>query len=393
MDRKWFRNRRWLLAYAAMGLFMAGCGDDATETCVYAGKSHEIGDLFPSSDGCNMCGCEAGGAVTCTEKGCSAEEGCDDDGVRRDEGERWTADGGCRSCVCTTNGTITCSVAQDCGGGCDYGGQRYAEGASFPSGDGCNTCNCLASGEVSCTERACAGSCEYDNQLIPVGMTFKATDGCNECTCVADRMLKCTTRSCTSCKYNGRTYAEGEQFTTADGCTICVCGQNGGSDCSDAECPEGCNYGGSWYLPRAEVICPHGCGNCVCSDDLQWNAGTSFPDCRRHYAELCIAGPGANRVDASFLYREVDSLAIETDSEGCESSYLLCFNPQEISTEPLPVDVWLVQVEGAGCDDADLRTQFVYDLAPIREYIQPRYPVRAPVVTLQMNGEQLDYPF
>ena len=52
-----------------------------------------------------------------------------------------------------------------------------------------------------------------------------------------------------------------------------------------------------------------------------------------------------------------------------------------------------MQVEGAGCEDADLRTQFVFDLTPIRDYIQPRYPVQAPVVTLQMNGEQLDYMF
>ncbi len=394
MDRKWFRSRgSWLVLHVVLvGLWVAGCGDDTMQTCEYGGKTHEFGDLFPSSDGCNMCGCEAGGEISCTTRDCSGDAGCDDDGVERDQGERWMAEG-CRSCVCNSNGTITCSVAAGCEVTCTYNGKNYLPGPSFPASDGCNTCTCQTSGEVACTQLGCTGSCTYGNQIIPVGTTFEATDGCNECSCEGNGVLKCTTNVCSQCMYNGRFYNEGQEFLTDDGCTTCLCGPNGGSTCSSAECPEdSCHYGASWYAPGEEVICPDGCSTCTCAGELAWETSRPITECRRRYAELCAAGPGANQVAARLLYLEGDSLAVDLGMEGCESSYLLCFNPQPVSDEPLPVDVWLVQLEGM-CAVDQLRSQFVFDVATIRDHIQPRYMLKLPMVSLQVGGEQVDYPF
>jgi hypothetical protein len=89
-------------------------GDEAVPP---AEPDHQIGDWFPSPDGCNRC--------TCTEIG------------------------------------IMCTV-QMCAPpvppprpGCDIGGDHYAKGARFPSPDGCNSCSCTADGQIACTEMAC----------------------------------------------------------------------------------------------------------------------------------------------------------------------------------------------------------------------------------------------
>ena len=394
MDRKWLRIRSpgFVVLAAVAGLLAAGCGDDAVETCEYAGKTHEVGDLFPSSDGCNMCGCESGGEVVCTNRACSSEDGCDDDGVIRDEGERWSAAGGCSSCVCSSSGTITCSMTGDCEATCSYGGKRFEPGDSFPAVDGCNTCSCDESGEVGCTQVACGGSCEYAGESFPVGSSFKATDGCNECTCAGDRSVKCTTDSCDRCMYNGRSYAEGDEFVISDGCTSCVCGPNGGSTCNSEGCPDNaCNYGAAWFEPGGEVICPDGCATCTCGGNQEWTQSQFMPDCRRRYAELCAAGPGQNRVDGSILYLSVDALAVET-AVGCDSSYLLCFNLMETGVRPVPVDLWLVQLE-ASCAPDELKKQFVFDMASIRDHFWRTYPMQAPAVTLQMGDQRLDYSF
>lgn len=48
----------------------------AAKTCNYGGKTHAVGDKFPSTDGCNTCVCEEKG-VACTEKACAKEAACD----------------------------------------------------------------------------------------------------------------------------------------------------------------------------------------------------------------------------------------------------------------------------------------------------------------------------
>jgi len=41
------------------------------EGCLYAGERHDVGDRFPSDDGCNTCSCTEGGQVACTLRACA----------------------------------------------------------------------------------------------------------------------------------------------------------------------------------------------------------------------------------------------------------------------------------------------------------------------------------
>ncbi|MEQ1565059.1 MAG: hypothetical protein ABMA64_05430 [Myxococcota bacterium] len=47
--------------------FLAGC---AGSVCEYDGETYDVGESFPSSDGCNTCSCERGGDVACTRLSC-----------------------------------------------------------------------------------------------------------------------------------------------------------------------------------------------------------------------------------------------------------------------------------------------------------------------------------
>jgi hypothetical protein len=48
----------------------------AATTCSYDGATYDVGDSFPSTDGCNTCSCSSSGNATCTKKACLA---CDPD--------------------------------------------------------------------------------------------------------------------------------------------------------------------------------------------------------------------------------------------------------------------------------------------------------------------------
>ena len=56
-----------LLGLVLSGLF-AGCGQPPT--CEYNKKVYKVGDIFPSTDGCNSCSCSEDGKVACTAKAC-----------------------------------------------------------------------------------------------------------------------------------------------------------------------------------------------------------------------------------------------------------------------------------------------------------------------------------
>lgn len=95
--------------------------DAAGGTCSYGGHTYKAGETFPSTDGCNSCGCGSDGAVACTAMAC--------------------LDGGP-------------DVAADAGT-CTYGGHTYSVGDKFPATDDCNTCTCGEGGAVACTKCAC----------------------------------------------------------------------------------------------------------------------------------------------------------------------------------------------------------------------------------------------
>lgn len=105
---------RGVLATSALVVvaILSGCGGDFGGSCRYEGKVYRAGQSFPSSDGCNTCGCSASGDVACTLAACNLKM-------------------------------------------CLYEGKTYNPGESFPASDGCNTCTCGASGSVGCTKIGC----------------------------------------------------------------------------------------------------------------------------------------------------------------------------------------------------------------------------------------------
>jgi len=132
------------------------------DTCVQknGGKSS-----FPSSDGCNICGCQPDGSVACTMKTC----------VPAPSGSKGSYD----TCVET------------------HGGK-----SSFPSSDGCNMCGCQSDGSVACTMKACVpappSTSSYDMCLQQNGgkKAWTHSDGCNTCGCTNDGNVACTQISC-----------------------------------------------------------------------------------------------------------------------------------------------------------------------------------------------------
>ncbi len=57
----------------------ATCETGSTNTCDYEGVTYQVGESFPSIDGCNTCSCSEGGLVACTERACE----CDRDDPNR----------------------------------------------------------------------------------------------------------------------------------------------------------------------------------------------------------------------------------------------------------------------------------------------------------------------
>jgi hypothetical protein len=92
-----------------------------------SGTRYNVGDKFPSPDGCNTCSCTAQG-IACTEMACAS-------------------DGGPAP-------------------GCDYNGHHYNAGDKrIPASDGCNTCDCGANGEVACTDLGCVYQCPPEKTI------------------------------------------------------------------------------------------------------------------------------------------------------------------------------------------------------------------------------------
>jgi len=46
-------------------------GSGGGDGCLYDGERHDVGDSFPSDDGCNTCTCTQGGSVACTLRACT----------------------------------------------------------------------------------------------------------------------------------------------------------------------------------------------------------------------------------------------------------------------------------------------------------------------------------
>jgi hypothetical protein len=167
------------------------------QTCTYGGTTVNVGQSFPSPDGCNQCTCAADGAY-CTERACAGDAGL-----------------------------------------CIYDGKTYKPGDSFPSTDGCNSCGCSADGLVACTKKACALDCSATASCKgprPGAPNIQCADGTVGGPVCADIGGACgwTMRSCECKDANGGVHKAGE--TWDDGCNSCSCDQQGYAMCTARAC-------------------------------------------------------------------------------------------------------------------------------------------------------------
>ena len=198
-------TRTRLLALALFALTVAGCVADQAKTCTVGGVVHQIGDSFPSDDGCNTCSCGQDAQVACTTRACA------------------------KTCI--------------------YDGVERQPGTTFPSTDGCNTCSCGADGQVACTEIACADTCSAEHdcpegsgmcyrpgqdvgcgicQSPPEGATCDSDGACNageiceplRCACAGERTCVPGCGADSPC-------GEGQQCGASGRCVALACGAEG----------------------------------------------------------------------------------------------------------------------------------------------------------------------
>lgn len=65
-------SHRALVLVLLGGMHLCACAksNDADKGCIYEGDRHDVGDAFPSTDGCNSCSCGNDGQVACTLRAC-----------------------------------------------------------------------------------------------------------------------------------------------------------------------------------------------------------------------------------------------------------------------------------------------------------------------------------
>ncbi|CAC5406731.1 unnamed protein product [Mytilus coruscus] len=207
------------------------CIKPSAGTCNYHRTIYNVGDSFNSTDGCNTCHCTSNG-VSCTEMFCAVLHptvqlskhvrssvyqigfNCNYNGKQFNVGENWPTTDGCNTCSCHSGKLVvrmTCTE-NDCDSGkrssvyqrgfhCKYEEKQFNVGESWTASDGCNTCICHAGDllvRMTCTEKACAvgGQCTYHGKAYKVGDSFPSIDKCNTCFCEADGSVPCTERFC-----------------------------------------------------------------------------------------------------------------------------------------------------------------------------------------------------
>jgi len=243
---------RSVLRVLLLAAFAGGCGSDGTNssnaTCSNGGKAYQVGESFPSQDGCNTCYCGSNGLIACTLVACL-----------NDASPR-IADG---SALADLNPDGSTQQS------CTYNGKTYPFNVTFMATDGCNECWCAGNPPsamctlVRCSEDAAVlglevsvGTCSYGGKQYPSGASFPATDGCNTCDCGRYLLVACTMTACLgdggsmtgdalpsgdlgadSCVYNGKTYPSDVMFSSADGCNSCHCVSNGQVACTFSPCP------------------------------------------------------------------------------------------------------------------------------------------------------------
>jgi len=162
------------------------CAPD--EGCTYAGEHHDVGDGFPSEDGCNSCSCQEDGQVACTLRACANDTcgGIANLPCASVEYCKYPADALCgaadRTGTCEAIPQVCADIFDPvCGcddktypNACEAAGQGVSvvrEGECEPSGGGGDTCGGLLGGQCEAGEY-----CNY-----PEGALCGAADATGTC--------------------------------------------------------------------------------------------------------------------------------------------------------------------------------------------------------------------
>jgi hypothetical protein len=197
---------RFIIIVTALSLSSFGCTDEQWEdllnaihqpgstddpgVCYYNDDVYNVGETFDAADGCNTCGCNEDGLVSCTEMYCY--KGCEWDGAFYNVGDTIGDSDGCNYCYCEEDGNVWCTD-MDCVDGCyDEAGTFHGIGESFQQS--CNSCYCMDDGTIECTLMACEPGCYVDNSYYLVGETFM--QGCRTCVCQEDGTTACDMMYC-----------------------------------------------------------------------------------------------------------------------------------------------------------------------------------------------------
>jgi hypothetical protein len=219
------------------------CGADCAHPangCVYQDVHYEVGQGFPSADGCNTCGCQGDGSVACTEMACL--DGCATDADCH-EGEH-------------CEGSSVCPAEVEC----------FWEGEP-----GVCVPDVLDEGCFSDAECAEGWTCEGESVCPPEAACF-AADTPGRCTPPGEEPARCFSSS--DCH-------EGDYCTTEDGECASACADD--AEVCIMACAGSCK-------PRTTECTADECGpapmapNYLCADGETW-AGPGA--CERQEGGTC----------------------------------------------------------------------------------------------------------
>jgi hypothetical protein len=300
--------------------------DGGAQSCGYGGKTYVSGATFPSSDGCNSCGC-TDGSVGCTTRACALDASVDVSLDAPTDGPANCFDANGNLVACPTDEGIP-----DAGIPCSYQGKVYPAGSTFPSYDGCNSCSCAGS-QVVCTEKACADAGPPIDATVdgPPACTPGADQTCNEDPtvnslrgkCLADGTCACGTNAVSP--YTGRCLNPGDK--TGDGCEYAGVLQPVGSG---FPCADGCNKCGCISQGRIGMTllaCFPDAGGPTCSLDAVYVYGDTG-GLVRYSDQVTLTPP------ASYVF-----VRTGTTGGSCGPAFPACGQPGEIDVSDVMNDI------------------------------------------------------
>ena len=253
----WREGRSWRLALSLAGTaLLIGCGgaihgspSDSPTGCSYDGQSHQVGDAFPATDGCNSCSCEADGSVGCTEKACDSCQSL----VARYGTQTELA----HQCDSTLPNPCNLQVSQHLACGCE----------TFVVADAWNQSEADTL-QKSYDAMKCAAGLQCEPCATPLGAHCSAAG-----ICVSDY----EPAPGPACKVNGVVYPDGaSNIPDPVSCNTCVC-QAGELACDNQLCPKPCPEG---------TLFARGCAKCGPTDACLVVESACMPTC----TDTCDAG-------------------------------------------------------------------------------------------------------